>query len=805
MAAVWLRAWSELRRRWRATVLLAVLVGLAGGVVLAAVAGARRTASVMDRFVAYNRPTNVLVAGVDHQAVARLPQVADADEGSLVPVALAPPSPSDSWVTGVVVAWATIHGRVGVTSDRPLVVGGRLPDPSRALEVAVDETLAVDQGLRPGATLRARAFLPKQLGQGLDSSRIGAPAGPELGFTVTGVVRNPHDLSPVPVQHDVIYLGANELYLTPAFWATYGGSVGNLGVGVGLRLHRGTADLDAFTAGVRVLPGGGQAVIEVGSEAEQVAGRVQRAMRFQAAALLVFAVLVAVTGLLVIGQGIARQVQLDGDEQAVLRAVGMTRPQLAAVALLRVALLGAGGAVLAAVLAVLASPLSPVGLARAAEIDPGMSVDAPVLALGAVGVLVAVMARAGLAAWKVAQAARDAPGRDRMARRSMVVDRVGRAGAGPSAVTGIRMALEPARGQTAAPVHTATIGAVVAVAAVAASLTFAASLDRLVRSPALQGWNWDVVVGNPNDEIDITPKGNLLARNSLVSGYSLVTQPVEHLDLDGIGVPALGISPIRGGVLPRAVDGREARSADEVALGSATLRRLGRSIGEVVHVRGAAGRRPLRIVGEVVVSGLGNEVTMLRGAVLTVDGLKGVLPAERPRQFIVEYAPGVDQVAAYASLQRDFGPTVLRPLRSDEVENLRRVGGLPFLLAALLAVLGTATLGHLLVTLVRRHRKDLAVLKTIGFLRGQVSATVAWQATALAVVALLVGLPVGVAAGRWAWQLTNQGLGSLADPMTPLVPVILAVPATVLVANLAAALPARAAAATRPAVVLRSE
>ncbi|HEV2922158.1 MAG TPA: hypothetical protein VG673_23415, partial [Actinomycetota bacterium] len=74
MAAVWVRARAELRRRWRATVLLALLVGLAGGVVLAAVAGARRTATVTDRFLAYHRATNVSVdvKGLDTDAVRRL-------------------------------------------------------------------------------------------------------------------------------------------------------------------------------------------------------------------------------------------------------------------------------------------------------------------------------------------------------------------------------------------------------------------------------------------------------------------------------------------------------------------------------------------------------------------------------------------------------------------------------------------------------------------------------------------------------------------------------------------------------------
>jgi hypothetical protein len=53
--------------------------------------------------------------------------------------------------------------------------------------------------------------------------------------------------------------------------------------------------------------------------------------------------------------------------------------------------------------------------------------------------------------------------------------------------------------------------------------------------------------------------------------------------------------------------------------------------------------------------------------------------------------------------------------------------------------------------------------------------------------------------------VVNQGLGSPAGPVTPALAVLVAVPVTILAANLVAALPARAAAATRPAVVLRSE
>jgi FtsX-like permease family len=804
MAAVWARARAELRRRWRATVLLMVVVGLAGGAVMAAVAGARRTDSAMDRFLAWSRPMQVLLGGVDYEAVRRLPQVADADESAYV--AMTPSTPAgapDPGALGSINPFPAVHGRLLVTSERPILVRGRLPDPARPLEVAVDETLAAGRRLAPGSRLRMWAYLERQFQRPVDSARLPPPAGPAFDFTVTGIMRRTGDLSPVPVQQDVIYLGANDVYLTPAFWRAYGRTVANLGVGVAVRLHGGLAALDAFRAAVRALPGGDQAEIDIGSEAERTAGPARRAMHVQAVALLAFAALTAVAGLLVAGQSVARQVQLDAREYPTLRAVGMTRGQLLAVTLLRVALVGAGGALLGVALAVLASPLTPIGLARQAEVDPGVWVDVPVLALGAVAVLIAVLARAGVAAWWVTQAVSIRA--DRTPRRSsQVADQVARAGATPSAVTGIRLALEPGRGETAAPARTAMVGVVVAVAAVAASLTFAGSLDRLLRTPALQGWNWDAVVGNPNDQPDITPKARLLARNPLVSGFTLMEQVVEPLDVGGTAVSVLGIRPLEGSVLPRVLAGREPRSADEIALGRATLQRVGRGLGDVVPVEGPGGRRALRIVGTVLLPGANSDLTMSSGAVLTLDGLRALAPEGLPRQFLVDYAPGVDRQAAYARLRRDFGPTVLRTAVPDEVENLHRVSGLPLLLAALLAVLGAATLGHLLVTSVRRRRRDLAVLKTLGFLRRQVSATVAWQATTLAALALLVGLPLGVAAGRWAWLLVNAGLGSAAGPVTPAL-VLVAVPVTVLVANLVAALPARAAAATRPAVVLRSE
>ena len=111
----------------------------------------------------------------------------------------------------------------------------------------------------------------------------------------------------------------------------------------------------------------------------------------------------------------------------------------------------------------------------------------------------------------------------------------------------------------------------------------------------------------------------------------------------------------------------------------------------------------------------------------------------------------------------------------------------------------------MLLTGVRRRRRDLALLKTLGFTRRQVLGTVAWEASAFAAVALLVGLPLGVVAGHWAWSLFADAAGVSAAATVPLATVLLAIPATLLAANLIAAAPGWEAARLRPALVLRTE
>jgi predicted lysophospholipase L1 biosynthesis ABC-type transport system permease subunit len=115
------------------------------------------------------------------------------------------------------------------------------------------------------------------------------------------------------------------------------------------------------------------------------------------------------------------------------------------------------------------------------------------------------------------------------------------------------------------------------------------------------------------------------------------------------------------------------------------------------------------------------------------------------------------------------------------------------------------TIADMWVSSARPLRRDLAILKTLGFGRGEVTQTVAWQATTFALAALLVGVPLGIVGGRWAWRLVADQLGVVSGPVVPPVPVLAVAAGALLAANVVAAGPGWVAARIRPATVLRSE
>jgi hypothetical protein len=793
---------------------LALIVGIAGGAALAAFAGARRTNSAIDRLLAYTHAPDANVGAQDPAVldqILALPQVADGVVGAYM--LMAPIDAAGRPVhKGDLGTQAVVRGSFN-TTGRPLVLAGRVPRADRVDEAFINASGAAATGLHVGSRLHMRGWLPAQADELLKGSEI-PPTGPEVDIHVVGVGRFPSELSTTPTA-GVSYAGNNFLVLTPAFYRAYGDRIAVAGrfVGGSVRLKRGPADLPALEAAARRISP--DTFVDAGTDDRIAAIKARRATGLEALALLLFGILAALVGVAFVAQALARQSFLDAAEYPALGAMGMTRAQLVAVAALRAVAIGLAGAAVAVVFAFLLSPRMPIGLARQAEVHRGYSFDAVVLLAGAAAIVVFFAAAAALAAWRTARTVGVAPGPVAIGaeRPSRLTDRLARTGVSPSAVVGVRMALEPGRGATAVPVRTTLVSSAVAVALLVGTLSFGASLHRLATTPVLQGWNWDVSVGNPHSEDVSATAIPALQRNPDVAAFSALAGSGEAR-VAGRAVAVVGIQTVKGAVLPPFLDGRAPAGPDEIAFAAKDLHRIHRSVGQQVTVSSEGVEpRTMHIVGRMVLtpSIVNGQIRIGDGALVTMDAFKSMgLGGQDPETssenvFVVRFKQGVHRAAALQQLQADFPGTVLTALRPADVENLRRVSPLPSVLAALFAAVALLTVGHMLVSSVRRRRHDVAILRTMGFVRRQVASAVAWQATTVALVGLVVGVPLGVAAGRWTWGLVASQLGVRDQPVVPVLVVAIVVAGSLVAANAVASVPGLVAARTRPAEILRTE
>jgi len=122
-----------------------------------------------------------------------------------------------------------------------------------------------------------------------------------------------------------------------------------------------------------------------------------------------------------------------------------------------------------------------------------------------------------------------------------------------------------------------------------------------------------------------------------------------------------------------------------------------------------------------------------------------------------------------------------------------------------LALGAVTALALTLAASVRRRRRDLALLKTLGFTQRPLAAAVSAQASVAAVVGIAVGVPLGIVLGRWLWVLFARLIYAVPEPTVPVLWVVLIAIGSLVLANAVAAVPARSAARTPTALMLRAE
>ncbi|MGA3355058.1 MAG: ABC transporter permease [Acidimicrobiales bacterium] len=830
-------------RRWGGYLSMVLLIGLIGGIAMASIAAGRRTQSSYPTFLASTNPSdmtmtvyNSATGGPGPALTAKITRLTDVKRVETIVAPTVAPLAPDGAPRLNALADVEIGGSLDgmfFDQDRLTVVEGRRADPSRADEFMMTARAAQLLGVQVGEVVPLGLYTDTQTSQPGFGTPSVAPRLRVRAVLVGIVVLNNQ------VVQDDVDAAYGFVLLTPALIREDIASAAPARVTpivYDLQLDHGGRDVARVEQElVGVVPRGFTYEFHVTS---RVVAEVELAVKPASVALGAFGAIAALV-ILVLGiQAISRQLRFGDEDRQVLRALGAGPATAAGEGLIGVLAAVALGSLFAVAVAVGLSPLAPLGPVRAVYPDRGTAFDWTVLGVGLAVLIV------GLGAAAVALSYRGA--HHRMARigqaetgRSSVTRSAEATGMSVAGVIGVRFALEPGRGRTAVPVRSALVGTGLAVAMVVATLTFASSLSTLVSHPALYGWNWNYAL-NPSN--DVPPKTlSLLNHDPDVAAWTGVDY--TDAEIDDQTVPII-LASLHAKVSPPILSGHGLDSNNQIVLGAATLALLHKHVGDTVFASlGTAADAPayipptpLVIVGTATFPAVGYDsfiaehTSMGTGALVST----GIQPAafrragqspdpnlNGPELVFVRLRSDVSPVAGRADIQRianaankvfaadphaaDDSVSVLGVLRPAQIVNYRSIGSTPIVLAVGLAIGAIIALGLTLAASVRRRRRDLALLKALGFTPRQLAAAVAWQATVASLVGIVVGIPLGIVVGRELWTLFARNINAVPDPTVPVLSVFLVGVGALVFANLVAALPGRSAARTQTGLVLRAE
>ena len=833
---------TTFRRRRGGYLTIAVLVGLLGGLAMGSIAAARRTQSSFPVYLASTNPSDLSLptagwqpgspnsAGADlsvARSLARLPHVKRVENEfninaqTLGPNGFPMPPPAGAKSLGISVLNndGSIDGEFS-DQDRLTAVQGRLADPKRADEIVVSAVVARVAGLHVGDVVPVGFYTNPQTilpGYGTSAS-FRTKAHLAMDLRLVGIVAFNNQV----VLDSLDAVGTAQIVYTPALTRRLV-SCCITSTTSALELAHGSQDVGVVEREIATFAGPNGPPFFGLAPSTAVA---ERAIKPESIALGVFGAIAALAALLIAGLAMGRELRFGAPEGRTLRALGGGPAMIMGDGLAGAVLAVIIGAVLAVVVAIGLSPLAPIGVVRPVYPDRGVAFDWTVFGLG-FGVLVVVLSAAG-----AVMAYRQAPHRigserDRGRVQPSSVIRVASASGLPApAIEGVRFALDPRVGGTTVPVRSAIVGTALALVVVIATVTFGASLDTLVSHPSLYGWDWnyELTGGGGIAPVPLHQGAVLLDHDRSVAAWSGV-EFGGSVAVKGQEVPVIGERP-GATVSPPILSGHGLDAPNQMVLGGATLAALHAHLGETVAVRIAGSRpTPLEIVGTATMPTVGIQIgaphpTMGTGALVSstvipasVSNANGVTPPG-PDAVLVRLRPGAAPAASLRSLQRiaheltlptNYGVTLLAVQRPAEIINYRSMGTIPAFLGAGLGAGAVVALGLTLVASVRRRRHELALLKTFGFTRRQLAATVAWQASVAVGLGAVVGVPLGIVLGRFLWDLFAHEIDAVPLPTVPGVTIALIAVGALVLANVVAAIPGRIAAKTATDSLLRTE
>ncbi len=797
---------AEFLRRWASWLALSLLVALIGGTVLAGVSAARRTSTAFAGFSRhYGYDAELISTSPIPGSLLRLPYISQATletyyangngvaDGQFVPN-------GDLNVQGL---------PTSNLSSTIKLISGRLPSGPR--EALVGFSMQRQFGLRVGSIVTVPFYSLSQREVEISTNDYVVPHGPRVSFRIVGVEVSEGDFPSTSPSYS--------LYTSPAFDHGEGRTVVSVPI-LQMRLRQGPGDMPQLQVFVNHhQPKHGFAYLQ---NEDSSAASIGQSIQPQATGWWFFALFALLAGLALVGQALSRQSLVERESYPALSALGLRPRQLFGLGMVRAVAVAAAGALGAAALAFAVSPLTPVGEARAAATQRGFVFDPVLLSLGFLAIVALVVALAVLPSRRAAFGVNSWTTRDQpVSRSSSTVALFARSGAPPSVLVGVRNALDRGRGRSSVPVATALVGATVAVMALVATTVFGASLNHLVKTPPLYGQNWQLDMGSMSTSqlhTAITEFDHDARVTKVSYGFT-----GKYVKIGSVVVEGVFVGVAKGPMAFSLVSGHDPVGTHEMLLGATTMSQTHLHLGSRVSVSlvNKANKvldRTFRVVGVVSLpptfsnGGLGVGVVMPLNAALDI-ACKGNPDQSTCKTQLVKsisgwgmavgITPGAAGRAALAHYDKQFSQNVNELNVPTNLFNFGQAVDFPLLLGVTLALFGAATLAHLLFVSVARRRRQVALLKVLGFVRHQVLAATCFQALTVVVIGLVIGVPTGIVVGGTVWRTFASHLGAVPVAVVP-ARVVAIVCGVIVVGGVALALlPALLALRVQPGEALR--